>query len=130
MGSLRGRLTVLTALSLPGTAAAEVCDKLRPGWDGTPQTLAGEAMGLFLSPAGLFLTTALLVAVLFRHAMGTALAALMWSAFISYLVLHSDPLLFAAMEEGCVAQPTLFIAASAAICLAAVIFTFRREERL
>lgn len=118
-------------LALPSRALAEVCDKERPDWDGTPPGMLDEAIGLFLSPAGLFLSGALLLALLFRHAMGTALVALLWSFFITALVTGmDDPLRAAAVREGCIASPTLFIAASTAICLAAVVYTFRREKRL
>jgi len=112
-------------------ALAEVCDKERPDWDGIPVTLESEALALFLSPAGLFLLGALAVAVLFRHAMGTAIVALLWSFFISFIV-WPDPtgLRGARISEGCEAQPTLFLVASAALCLAAVIYTARREKRL
>ena len=112
-------------------ALADVCDKERPDWDGVPVTLESEALALFLSPAGLFLLGALAVAVLFRHAMGTAIVALLWSVFISFIV-WPDPtgLRGARISEGCEAQPTLFLVASAALCLAAVIYTARREKRL
>ncbi|MDA7429658.1 hypothetical protein PGB28_14410 [Primorskyibacter aestuariivivens] len=130
MGSFRRGLIAGLAV-LPGTAWAEMCTQLRPGWDGTPATQVTEALGLFTSPLVLFLLAALGVAVAFRHAMGTALVALLWSFFISYLILPDQSgLRAAAVEEGCIASPTLFIALSAAICTVAVIYTFRREKRL
>ncbi len=132
-GAAERRAASLAAglILLPGAAAAEVCDKTRPDWDGTPQSMISEAIGLFLSPAGLFLCAAMAMALVFRHAMGTAIVALLWSFFITALVMGlDDPIRAAAVNEGCVAPPTLFIAASTAICLAAVTYTFRREKRL
>lgn len=128
MGSLRRGLTLAL---LPGTAWADACEQLRPGWDGLPATPVTEALGLFTSPIVLFLLAALGVAVAFRHAMGTALVALLWSFFITYLVLpDTSGVRAAAAEAGCLASPTLFIGLSAAICSAAVFYTFRREKRL
>lgn len=132
MGSFRRGLNLSLALFLLASPAlAEVCDKARPQWNGVPATLTSEALTLFLLPQSLFLIGALAVAVLFRHAMGTALVALMWSFFISYII-WPDPsgVRQAAQSEGCMAQPTLFIVASAALCFVAVVYTARREKRL
>ena len=127
----RATSLLIAALVLPSPAHAKVCDTLRPEWDGTSQSMLAEMVGLFLSPAGLFLSAALAMALMFRHTMGTAIVALLWSFFITALVMgFDDPVRAAAVREGCVAPPTLFIAASTAICLAAVIYTFRREKRL
>lgn len=122
---------LISGAALPGSAWAEVCDTERPVWDGTPATQLSEALGLISSPIGLFLLGALTIAVVFRHPMGTALAALMWSCFIAFLVLPDTSGVRAqAMAEGCVAPPTLFIGLSTAICALAVVYTFRRETRL
>ncbi|MCO4776996.1 MULTISPECIES: hypothetical protein [Lentibacter] len=132
MGPFRRRLSLTLLISVMASPAlAEVCYKERPDWDGIPVTLESEALALFLSPAGLFLLGALAVAVLFRHAMGTAIVALLWSFFISFIV-WPDPtgLRGARISEGCEAQPTLFIVASAALCLAAVLYAHRGEKRL
>ena len=132
MGSFRGRLTLTVATTLLASPAlADVCDTDRPEWDGRPVTLLDEAVGLFQSPIPLFLLGALAVAILFRHAMGTAIVALLWSFFISMIVWpDATGQRSARIAEGCEAQPTLFIAASAALCFAAVIYTARREKRL
>ena len=107
MGPFRRRLSLTLLISVMASPAlAEVCYKERPDWDGIPVTLESEALALFLSPAGLFLLGALAVAVLFRHAMGTAIVALLWSFFISFIV-WPDPtgLRGARISEGCEAQP-------------------------
>ena len=120
---------VLALIATP--ALAEVCDKARPDWDGTPATLTSEAVMLFMSPIGLFLLGALAVAVVFRHAMGTALVALMWSFYITMLIWpDTSGIRDGMLSEGCAAPPTLFIAASALLCLAAVIYAHRGEKRL
>lgn len=132
MGPFRRRLSFafLTAL-LASPARAEVCDKERPDWNGATATLLSEAITLFLSPIGLFLLGALVVAVLYRHAMGTAIVALIWSFFIS-IIIWPDPtgIREATIAEGCAAPPTLFIVASAVLCLSAVIYSHRGEKRL
>ncbi|WP_298676399.1 hypothetical protein [uncultured Lentibacter sp.] len=136
MGPVRRRLSQklglgLTLSVLASPALAEACDTLRPNWNGAPATLTSEAVALFLAPVPLFLLGALAVAVLFRHAMGTALVALLWSFFISFLIWpDATGIQQAAIAEGCMAQPTYFIIASAALCFAAVVYTARREKRL
>jgi hypothetical protein len=108
----------------------QACATLRPGWDGTPATALSEALALLLSPMGLFVGAALAVAVLFRHALGVTLAAVIW-AFFLYSLVGPDPggIRAEAMAEGCMAPPTLFIGLSTAICALAVIYVFRRETR-
>ncbi len=123
MGPLRGGL-ILTFLASP--ALAEVCDKERPNWDGTPQTLLDEALFHFASPIGLFLLAALAVAVIFRHAMGTAIVVLLWSFYISAITLpdQSDVSAFV-VAEGCMGSPSLYIVLSAVLSIAAVFYTFK-----
>ncbi|WP_425039789.1 hypothetical protein [Primorskyibacter sp. S187A] len=123
--------TTLAVAGLPTVLRAEVCDKERPGWDGTPATMLSEAIGLFSSPMGLFLSAALVVAVLFRHALGVTIVSVLWAFFV-YALIAPDPtgIQQQAIIEGCIAQPTLFIGLSTAICAAAVYYTMRREPRL
>ncbi len=132
MGPFRRRLSLALLTTLTASPAlAEVCAKERPDWDGVPVSLESAALALFLSPVGLFLLGALAVAVLFRHAMGAALVALLWSAFFPFLICpDATGRRSARLSEGCDAQPTLFIVASAALCLAAVLYTHRGEKRL
>ncbi len=128
MGPLRGGL-ILSLLASP--ALAGVCDETRPAWDGMPVTALDEALYLFTTPISLFLIAALATAVVFRHAMGAALVALLWGFFITSLILPDGAgTSAAAITEGCAASPALYIALSGAICLSAVIYTARREKRL
>lgn len=128
MGPLRGGL-ILSLIA--GPALAEVCDKARPGWDGMPVTALDEALFLFATPISLFLVAALATAVVFRHAIGAALVTLLWGFYITSLILPDQTgISAAAITEGCAASPALYIALSGALCLAAVIYTARREKRL
>lgn len=109
---------------LPGTARAEVCEAVRPGWDGIPITAAQEAMALMFSPLGLLLLALSLIVLRFRLqwlGMGTILG---WTGFVA-LVTLTDPTgtRGPAIAEGCIGSPTLFIALSAAICVAIVFLT-------
>ena len=122
-GRFRALRLALLGMLTPSLAAAQTC--------GTPATQITETVGLFLSPVGLFLVAALAVALIARHTMGVALVALLWSFFISALVMPGViPGRTEALATGCAAPATLFIALSTAICGAAVFYTFRREKRL
>ncbi|MEO1778127.1 MAG: hypothetical protein AAFU63_04990 [Pseudomonadota bacterium] len=114
---------------LPGPAWAEVCDKARPGWDGAPATALTEAINLFVSPAGLALLGLSLIALRFRHQWIGLGAVLLWTVFITMITM-ADPtgIRRQAMVEGCIGQPTLFIAAAAAICVAIVLWTKPRTS--
>ncbi|WP_299694077.1 hypothetical protein [uncultured Tateyamaria sp.] len=121
MGPLRRGL-ILTLV--PGTAWAEVCDKARPGWDGTQASAVSEAVNLMTSPAGLILLLISALALRFRYQWVGLAAVLMWTAFIT-MVTMADPtgIRADAMVEGCIGPPTLFIALAAAICVAIVLWT-------
>ena len=118
----RAALSLL--LLLPSAAWAEVCDKARPGWDGTQATALGEAISLFTSPAGLVLLLLSTIALRFRHQWLGLAVVILWTVFIT-MVTMADPtgIRADAMIEGCIGQPTLFIALSAAICVAIVLWT-------
>ena len=118
----------LPLATLPGPAWAEVCDKMRPNWDGTATTAMGEALALFLSPGGLFLLAATAVALVLRSQWGGLVVVLLWTGFIT-LVTMADPSGSRApgLVEGCVGPPTLFIALAAAICVGTVLYTLPRK---
>lgn len=123
MGPLRGGL-ILSLLASP--AFAEVCDKERPDWDGIPATQVSEAIYLFTRPISLFLLAALATSVIVRHALGTAIAVLLWGFYITALVWpDATGITASALREGCQAPPSLFIAIASALCVAAVLFTHR-----
>jgi len=113
----------------PTVSWAEVCDKARPGWDGTPVGIVGEAISLFLSPAGLALLLMSAVALRFRHQWVGLAAVILWTIFIT-VVTMADPtgVRAQAMVEGCIGPPTLFIVAVAAICVGIVLYTKPRTS--
>ncbi|MEO1362750.1 MAG: hypothetical protein AAFU86_03130, partial [Pseudomonadota bacterium] len=106
---MRRTATTFAAL-LPSAAWAEVCDKARPGWDGSQVGAVGEAISLLLSPAGLALLGLSLIALRFRQQWIGLGAVLLWTVFIT-VVTMADPtgLRADAMIEGCIGPPTLFI---------------------
>ncbi len=125
MGPLRGGL-ILSLLASP--VWAEVCDKERPHWDGTPATAWTEAIALFASPLGLILLLATAFAVRWRSTWGGLAVTVGWTGFVT-LILSHDPtgLREFAMAEGCIGPPTLFIALSIAICIATILYTAPRR---
>ena len=130
MGPLRGRLGLATALLLCGSpAVAEVCDKERPDWDGLPASALSEAISLFGSPVGLVLLAATAFAIRFRSTWGGLAVTVCWTIFVS-IVVQYDPtgIRQQAMKEGCLGEPTLFIAAAIAICIATILYTAPRKS--
>ena len=123
MGSFRGGI-ILSFLAAP--ALAEVCDKERPGWDGTPATAVTEAIALFSTPLGLFLLIATAITLRFRNAWGGLATTVGWTGFIT-IVVSADPsgVQGFAISEGCIGPPTLFVALSIAICIVTIIYTAR-----
>ena len=126
MGPVRGGL-ILSLLASP--AWAEVCDKLHPGWDGAPATAVSEAIALFLSPIGLALLIATVIAIRFKSVWGGLAAVVCWTVFVTFVVQY-DPgnLRQMAMAEGCVGEPTLFIVATIAICVVTILLTAPRDR--
>ncbi|MEX0370764.1 MAG: hypothetical protein AB3N09_09050 [Tateyamaria sp.] len=86
--------------------------------------MIGEAVNLFLSPAGIALLLLSVVALRFRHQWIGLGAVILWTVFITVITM-ADPtgLRPQAMAEGCVGPPTLFIVAVAAICVGIVLYT-------
>ena len=129
--SPRGHLYTIGFVSsfFPSFAWAEVCDKARPGWDGVPVGMLGEAVSLFLSPAGVALLLMSVIALRFRQQWIGLAAVILWTGFIT-VVTMADPtgLRPQAMAEGCVGPPTLFIVAVAAICVGIVLLTKPRTS--
>lgn len=129
MGPLRRRLIAL-ALLMPSTAWAEVCDKERPNWvPGTDATAFTEMIAMLGTPPSLILLVATAVAVRFRSAWGALIVVLGWTAWTSAIVfLPHDPVRAAAVKEGCIGNPSLFIAFVATISVAMIIYTSRGDD--
>lgn len=110
---------------LPGAASAEVCDKVRPLWTpGTEATVWTEMIALMGTPPSLVLLILTAVAVRFRHEWGALVLVLLWTGWISMVVFYGSDgdIQAAAVAEGCIGSPTLFIAAVAAICVGMILY--------
>lgn len=112
---------------MPGPAFADVCQTVRPGWDGLPVTIWGEALALLVSPAALFLLAASATALILRSAWGVLVVCVLWSG-LTMLIAAGDPggLRGQALAEGCRASPAVFIIAVAALCGAMILYTSRK----
>ena len=130
MGPLRRGLILASFLLMPGVASAEVCDRTRPNWDGTPVSAMQEAIFLFATPATLLLVVASLAALRFRHQWGALVVVVLWTLLVSLIAL-GNPTGVRPQEiaEGCVGSPALFIGVVAAICVGMIFYTTPRQGR-
>ncbi len=149
MGSLRRRLnragfplTSVTAtaaafalISAGPARAANACETERPYWTpGAPATVLDELIHLAMSPLTIGLAILTVLAVRFRSKWGGLIVCLMWSFLASILAFGWVPagraeLRAAAITEGCIGSPALFIGLVAAICVAMILFTTPPERR-
>lgn len=138
MGSFRRRLSQLQGLALfavvmalPGAALAEVCATERPGWDGAPASVLDEAINLAATLPSLVLILATALALRFRSAKGGLAVVVLWTAWVSVIAFvgNATPVRQAAIQEGCIASPALFIGLVAAICVATILYTAPSERR-
>jgi len=125
MGPVRRRLILATFLLLPGAAWAEVCDKERPGWDGVPVGAFDELLYFLQTPIVLVLILGTALAIRFRSEKGGLAVVVGWSiaTFLVTGVGLSDPIRTAAIAEGCIGSPSLFIAFAAALSVGVVFYT-------
>lgn len=123
-------LTTLFAL-LPLPALAEVCDKVRPSWDGTPVSALTEAVFILGSPASLVLLLATALVVRFRSSWGAVAVCVGWSMLVSAFTFF-DPtggLRTAAAAEGCIGSPSLFIAVACSLSVICILITGKPKDR-
>lgn len=108
---------------LPLPARAGVCDTYRPGWDGIPVSAWSEAVSLAATPASLLLLVASALAVRMRSQWGVLAVCVSWSVLVSVLAFHdgSGGQRAAAMAEGCVGSPSVFIAAVGLLCIGLIV---------
>jgi len=120
----------LLAATLPATAWAEVCDKARPAWDGTPVSAWQETIFLLSTIPALVLIVASLLAIRFRHQWGALVVVVLWTILVT-MISMADPtgLQKRAAAEGCVGSPALFIGLVAAICVGMILYTAPRPSR-
>lgn len=119
-------LPVLGLLGLPTAAWAEVCDKVRPDWDGAPVSAVQELLNLGASLPVLVLLVASALVIRLRSQWGGLAVIVAWTVLASVVILRRDAVMQLAAEEGCVGAPSLFVALVAAICVAIVIYTLPR----
>jgi hypothetical protein len=121
------RLAILVGLLtlLPMRAFAEVCDKLNPDWDGVPVSYFAETLSLMTSSGSLILLVCSALALRFKSQWGALAVVVLWSGWVSIIAFYlpSQPINKAALIEGCIGSPSLFIALVAAICIGLVLFT-------
>lgn len=131
MGPLRTGLTAIPLALMASPALADVCAAMRPGWTpGTPATAWGEMLALMITPPSLVLLLASALCIRLRHQWGALIVVLLWSLWVSYIAMSApDALRAAAIAEGCIGRPTLFIALVAAICIGMILYTTRRPAR-
>jgi len=125
MGSFRRRLIWSGALLCPAPAWAEVCAVQRPNWDGAAVTAPGELLLLLQSPIVLILIIATALAVRFRSEWGGLVVVAGWS-LSTFLVTGwgtNGAIRTAGIEEGCIGNPSLFIAVAATVCISVVLYT-------
>ena len=105
--------------------AQGVCAAERPGWDGQQVGAWGELLFLLQTPLVLGLIVATALALRFRSEKGGLLVVVGWS-IATYLVTgwgQDDPERMAALAEGCIGSPALFIAVAAALSIGVVLYT-------
>jgi len=121
----------LAVLATRPALAGEVCDLVRPNWDGGPVSAWDEALLLFGSPAALVLMVATAFAARFRSAWGGLAVFVGWSFLVSSFTIY-DPTggqRPAATAEGCIGSPTIFIVIVLAMAVALVLYTTPRRDK-
>lgn len=130
MGPFRSGLILAAATIAPVPAFADVCERVRPHWDGGPVTPWTEMIALFGSPISLVLLLGTALAVRFRSSWGALTVFVGWS-FAVAAVTFFDPTngtRRAAAIEGCVGSPTLYILVVAAICMSMMLYMNRVDK--
>jgi hypothetical protein len=121
----RSGLIAIAGLSavMPVPAAAEVCDKINPDWDGARVTALAEAVTLASSLPVVLLLLATAIAIRTRSKWGGVAVVSGWSFMTYFFALGSSDVYTAARAEGCVGSPALFIAIVAALSVAVILYT-------
>ena len=113
------RALLLSIFMLPSAALAEVCDKERPLWDGTPITAWSEAVILMTHPFQVILLAATLFAIWARARVVCFILALLWIGYIPLMLSRDlNDITWAAIREGCIGSTILFMGLCGAISMA------------
>lgn len=126
----RNALALALTAVLPAPAWAEVCDKVRPDWDGAEVSLWSETVMLLGTPISLFLIISTAFAMRFRSSWGALVVFVGWS-FAAATVTYWDPtggLREAARQEGCIGSPALYVALVFAMCGAMLWYVNRVDK--
>ncbi len=102
---------------LPNTAFAEVCDKERPGWDGTPVTMFEEPLGQLSNPFKATFVGGSIFLILRGRRIPILLGILVISVYSLVFLdpLYLDDVKWAAKREGCLGNEELWWATLAMI---------------
>ncbi|MEM8536780.1 MAG: hypothetical protein AAGF56_02850 [Pseudomonadota bacterium] len=131
MGPVRRRLTIAAFLLTPAAAWAEACETERPGWDGVSVSAWDEFLFLLQTPIVLLLVVATALALRFRSEWGGLAAVVGWAIATFLVVGWADSTGFraAAMAEGCIGSPALFIAVAGLVSVGVVLYTAPLPKR-
>ncbi len=116
---------------MPMPAWAQVCETVRPNWDGGPVSAWSEAILILGSPASLVLLIASALVLRFRSSWGALAVCVAWSFLVSAFTFF-DPtggMRTAAAAEGCIGSPALFIAIVGAICVGLILYTGKPDGK-
>ncbi len=126
MGPFRRGLTPLVGLACtPLPAWAEVCDKVRPDWNGLPVSAWQEALWLFASPLALVLLIGSAIVFRLRSSWGALVVFVGWSFLVGAFTFW-DPtggVRTAAIAEGCLGSPAVFVSVVLVISVGLLLYT-------
>jgi hypothetical protein len=109
---------------------SEICETLRPMWDGTPPSALSELVTLAAAPPSLILIAATALTFRFRNQWAALAVVVLWSFYTGFLtIIDPGAVLAAGRAAGCLGSPALFIAAVAAICVAIILYTAPNESQ-
>ncbi|MEP2891528.1 hypothetical protein [Tateyamaria sp.] len=116
---------------LPGAASAEVCDKVRPYWDGSHINMFEEVIGQLTNPFAALIVVLSILFVLQRKLIFLLFGTLL---ICVYALFFTDPLFlddvnWAAKQEGCIGNQEVWWATLAGIGLFGLIRASRKMLR-
>lgn len=131
MGPVRRGVILAAAVCVPAGAHAEVCDRIRPDWDGQAVSVWEETLALMGTPVSLLLLLATVLVLRFRSSWGALAVFVGWSfAVASFTFLDgTGGLLPAARAEGCVGSPALFVGVVLLISAGMMLYVNRPKDK-
>ncbi len=109
------------------SAAAEVCDKVRPEWSGETVSAVSDFLKDAVSPFVLLLVVLLVLSLMLKSSWIGIVGSLLGATFFAVTLVHyqTDRIYQAAIVEGCRTDPILLLAAIAAVTLGCLAGAFR-----